>query len=353
VTSENTPRSATIRAFLLERVDEGSKDPAADAAKHFQVTRTAANAHLRALVKSEAIEARGATRARRYRLRVKQWSTTETISPSLKEDIIWEHHVRPLLANMPENIRAICMYGFTEILNNAIDHSKGSRVVIGVICDARKTEIAIADDGVGIFHQIKSAFGLEDERYVILELAKGKLTTDPARHSGEGIYFSSRAFDTFAIISGRLTFMHEAESGDWQIEDTADAPGTFVKMVIGSASKRTMKALYDKSATEDDSFGFSVTHVPVSLAKIGPDNLISRSQAKRLVSRFERFQRVVLDFTDVTEIGQAFADEVFRVFPLAHPNVTLIDVRANSQVESMIARARAAMHEMTSGDVST
>ncbi len=35
--------------------------------------------------------------------------------------------------------------------------------------------------------------------------------------------------------------------------------------------------------------------------------------------RFERFQTVVLDFTGVEEIGQDFADEVFRVFQRAHP----------------------------------
>jgi len=38
-------------------------------------------------------------------------------------------------------------------------------------------------------------------------LAKGKLTTDPKRHSGEGIFFSSRMFDEFDILSGGV-FSH-------------------------------------------------------------------------------------------------------------------------------------------------
>ena len=34
----------------------------------------------------------------------------------------------------------------------------------------------------------------------------GKLTTDPHRHTGEGIFFTSRAFDCFEIRSGELRF---------------------------------------------------------------------------------------------------------------------------------------------------
>jgi len=65
---------------------------------------------------------------------------------------------------------------------------------------------------------------------------------------------------------------------------------------------------------QDNDFGFSKTHIPVFLAAYGEDNLISRSQAKRLLVRFERFKEIILDFENVESIGQAFADEIFRVF---------------------------------------
>jgi hypothetical protein len=58
----------------------------------------------------------------------------------------------------------------------------------------------------------------------------------------------------------------------------------------------------------------------------------------------ERFRVVVLDFAGVDGIGQAFADEVFRVFSAAHPKVTVIPVHAGPAVERMIARARAVDH---------
>jgi hypothetical protein len=46
---------------------------------------------------------------------------------------------------------------------------------------------------------------------------------------------------------------------------------------------------------------------------------------------------LVLDFKGVVLIGQAFADEVFRVFALAHPEVELIPLNANKEVRRMIA----------------
>jgi hypothetical protein len=51
----------------------------------------------------------------------------------------------------------------------------------------------IIQNGVGIFKKIQNALGLEDERHAVLELSRGKLTADPARHTGEGIFFVADA----------------------------------------------------------------------------------------------------------------------------------------------------------------
>jgi hypothetical protein len=67
---------------------------------------------------------------------------------------------------------------------------------------------------------------------------------------------------------------------------------------------------------------------------------VSRSQAKRLLARVELFETVMFDFTGVATIGQAFADEIFRVFANQHPNIELTPTHANSDVKRMIARAR-------------
>jgi len=49
---------------------------------------------------------------------------------------------------------------------------------------------------------------------------------------------------------------------------------------------------------------------------------------------------VLFDFQDVPMIGQAFADEISRVFPEQHPNVEIIPLRANPDVQGMIIRAQ-------------
>ena len=180
-----------------------------------------------------------------------------------------------------------------------------------------------------------------DERHSVLELAKGKFTTDPVNHSGEGIFFSSRMFDEFRILSGEVHFSHQfGKIEDWIFQPNKAFSGTVVSMILHNHTSRTTKKVFDKF-TSDDDYGFTKTVIPVKLMQYGDDNLISRSQAQRLLVRFDRFRVVILDFSEVAMIGQAFADEVFRVFHLKHPNVELVVLHANSEVKRMISRAQA------------
>lgn len=239
-------------------------------------------------------------------------------------------------------------YGFTEMFNNVIDHSGASSVAVTVRKTAATAKIEIQDDGVGIFKKIQAALNLADERHAVLELAKGKFTTDPANHSGEGIFFSSRMFDEFDILSGEVYFSHEFnKKEDWILQRSSPRGGTLVTMVLHNHRARTTKKVFDKFSSGDD-YGFNTTVVPVKLMRYGDDNLVSRSQAKRLLARVDRFKLVMLDFSGVASIGQAFADEVFRVFRGKHTQVQLVPVHASSAVRRMISRAEALAAE--SGD---
>ena len=53
----------------------------------------------------------------------------------------------------------------------------------------------------------------------------------------------------------------------------------------------------------------------------------------------------MFDFEGVASIGQAFADEIFRVFANAHPAIELIAMHANPEVQQMVRRAEVARHE--------
>jgi hypothetical protein len=205
---------------------------------------------------------------------------------------------------------------------------------------ALTTEGFVSDDGEGIFQRVQKALDLFDPRESILELAKGKFTTDPANHSGEGIFFTSKVFDEFQIQSGRLFFRHDDGETDVLIEEDRDVAGTVVRMVIANDSSRRTREVFDKFAAPEE-FTFAKTIVPVRLAQREGEKLVSRSQAKRLTMRFERFQTVILDFSQVEEIGQGFADEVFRVFKQAHPETLLAPVQMNEAVAAMVSRATA------------
>jgi hypothetical protein len=73
----------------------------------------------------------------------------------------------------------------------------------------------------------------------------------------------------------------------------------------------------------------------LSLAAFDGD-LTARSQAKRAAARFENFSEVELDFAGVDYIGQAFANELLRVWPLAHPATRITVANANEAVTQMI-----------------
>ena len=330
----------TVRKFLIENLAEHPTDIVRFTAGKFTCTRQAVHKHLQRLISEGAVLESGQTRSKRYQLApLIQWNKQYEVGPALAEDAVWRRDVEPLLGKLPENVLYIWHYGFTEMLNNVIDHSGARHVSISLDKTAAKTTIDIYDDGVGIFKKIQAALHLEDERHAVLELAKGKFTTDPANHSGEGVFFSSRIFDKFVISSGEVYFSHDFEDReDWILQASSAGGGTLVRMVLHNHTARTVKKVFDKF-TSDDDYGFTKTVVPVKLMRYGDDKLVSRSQAKRLLSRFDRFKVVVLDFSGVATVGQAFADEVFRVFKAKHPEVEIVSIHASSEVKRMISRA--------------
>jgi hypothetical protein len=334
-------RGEDIRKYILEHVDKHSKDITRVTAEHFDITRQAVNKHVRRLIYEKSLTEAGETRQRTYKLApLLEWQREYQISPELEEHVVWDKDIASVLGEQPENVMDIWHYGFTEMFNNAKDHSGGRNISVRVAKTAISTEIAIADNGIGIFKKIQEALNLPDQRYAVLELAKGKLTTDPARHTGEGIFFSSRMFDKFSIGSDKTYFGHPfGQDEDWIFESTFPG-GTTVFMELCNHTSRTVKKIFDQYASEEGDFGFTKTVVPVKLAQYGNDKLISRSQAKRVVARLDLFKTILFDFAGVPTIGQAFADEIFRVFAQQHPGIEIFPIHANSEVVRMIERVK-------------
>lgn len=334
-------RGENIRRYILDNVEKHPKEISRLTSAHFKITRQAVNKHLQRLTSEGALSESGQTRNRVYKLNpLVEWRHTYTLTHELAEDVVWRNDIQPTLGQLPENVSDIWHYGFTEMFNNAIDHSGGDEIYISIRKTAVNALVYISDNGVGIFKKIQAALNLLDERHAIFELRKGKLTTDPKRHSGEGIFFTSRMFDSFDIISGGVFFSHTfGEPEDWVMEMQKDRGGTNVLMRLNNHTSRAVKKIFDQYSSGDD-YGFNKTVVPVNLAKYGNDKLISRSQAKRVLARVELFKTVIFDFQEVETIGQAFADEIFRVFAQQHPEISLVPIKTNSSVKRMIERAK-------------
>lgn len=333
-------RGEDIRRFILEHVEKHPNDVTKLTSEHFKITRQAVNKHLRRLIHEKCLTESGETRKRSYKLAaLVEWRKLYEITPDLEEHVLWDKDISAVLQPLPENVMDIWHYGFTEMLNNAKDHSGGTTIYVKIAKTAITTEMMIADNGIGIFRKIQEAFNLPDQRYAILELAKGKLTTDPTRHTGEGVFFSSRMFDRFSIGADKTYYGHKFGADEDWVMDWGTA-GTTVFMDLSNHTSRTPKKIFDQYAGPDGDYGFNKTVVPVNLAQYGNDKLISRSQAKRVVARLELFKTILLDFTGVPTIGQAFADEIFRVFANEHPSISIFPINANSEVHRMISRVR-------------
>jgi arginine repressor len=335
-------KSENIQHFIVDNVSSHRSVIARLTAEHFQISRAAVARHIALLVKRNILRATGNTKARLYALvpSVEERFGLSTIG--LQEDVVWREKVSPLLVDIPENVRTICNHGFTEMLNNAIDHSESDSVHISVIVDSANIYLWIRDFGIGIFKKLMRDLHLHDARHALLELSKGKLTTAAAGgHSGQGIFFTSRIFDEYMFWANGFSFCRFGKDDDWLFESKDDdSTGTLIMMKISRRAIQTANEIMSQYASELHDYGFTKTHVPLMLAKYEGEQLVSRSQAKRLLLRIDQFKHVLLDFKGIATIGQAFADQIFRVFQGEHPEILITPMNENDEVGNMINRAR-------------
>jgi len=337
-----TKRSRLIRKYLLSAVKSNNHQMIHDGQEIFNVSRQTIHAHLSALIEMGYLVAKGNTKARTYALGAKRSHTQQFALENLRESDVYYKDFSYIFKNLPNEIEEICHYGFTEMLNNAIDHSGGDSVYISAKRNKEYIEFYISDDGEGIFNHIARVMKLSDPRESILELSKGKLTTDPKNHTGQGIFFTSRTFDTFYIYSGDLIFTHNEGTDDYLFHNDSEEDGTTVYMKIAFDSSINLGDIFDEfTGTKEEDFAFNTTVVPVKLVLYEGEKLVSRSQAKRILNRVEKFNTILLDFSDVDSIGQAFADEVFRVFTRRNPQINIKPVNTTDSIDRMIHAAQA------------
>jgi anti-sigma regulatory factor (Ser/Thr protein kinase)/uncharacterized protein (DUF1330 family) len=244
----------------------------------------------------------------------------------------------PLLSNLQENVQSIFNYAFLEMLNNAIEHSQAKNIDIDIHKERGDLCFNIRDYGIGVFKNVMSKRKLNNELEAIQDLLKGKVTTQPRAHSGEGIFFTSRVSDLFILESFGYRLRIDNKLQDVFVEELPSSlRGTLVSFRLSNKSKKHLNDIFKRYQSDPNEYGFDKTEVHIKLYTIG-GIYISRSQARRVLSGLEKFKTVIMDFDKVPTVGQAFADEVFRVFQTRYPNIEIRPVNMNESVKFMIDR---------------
>jgi hypothetical protein len=224
------------------------------------------------------------------------------------------------------------------LLNNAIDHSGGTNVSVQVWLSEAALVVEIGDDGIGALERPREGKDLPNLYAAAAEPTKGKQTTAPDRHTGEGSSSPRKAFDLFSLESNGVAWIVDNLRNDNALGSSPTTVGTKVRFEIDPYTKLDLGELF-RQFSEDSAFTRS--RPVVKLFSLGV-TFVSRSEAKRLLSGMEEFTEVELDFTGVTIVGQGFVDEVFRVWPRTHPSTALLPTNMNPAVEFMVQRAQAA-----------
>jgi anti-sigma regulatory factor (Ser/Thr protein kinase) len=257
----------------------------------------------------------------------------------LSDDSPWTRDFAPCL-DLPAPVLALTQHVFTELLNNAIDHSGGTQVVVSLRQTATQAQLLVSDNGCGIFDRIGRCFAIDDPALVLLELTKGRLTTDPQRHTGRGLFYTLRAADVLDLRANVSAWQHRHWEGSrWRAGRALGRQGTSVYVAIALDTARRLDEVLRSASVDGPGYGLERTVVPLRLLAES-SGLVSRSQARRVAARLADFRAVTLDFEGVTDVGHSFADELLRVFPAGQPDVEITAVHMTSGVAAMLECVR-------------
>ncbi len=338
-----------IKDLILKEAKEKSSVNSDRVAMICNISRQAAHQHLHELVKLQKLLKVGKTRGSYYILfskkEARKISETDKKyklklkNKNLQEDYVYTKalYVVPSIKKLQKNTQNILRYAFTEMLNNAIEHSGSEFIDILLTVSSDTASFDVNDKGIGIFKHIQKKFRLADEYEALTEILKGKKTTMPSRHTGEGIFFTSKVADMFKIESGKISLLIDNKIDDIFTKEIKHCKGTKVSFQINKKTRKDVNTIFAQYT--DSNYKFNKTKVTVKLYHRDAE-YTSRSQARRLLMGLDKFKVVILDFNKVKTIGQGFVDEIFRVFKMDNPEIRLESVNCCKAVEFMIRRAR-------------
>lgn len=330
----------TATAWITEEALAHPGGLAGRVAARLGTGRRSAQALLRRLVEARWLVNQGTPRRPHHVPGLLRQVVRRYALAGLDEHAPWVRDFAPCFALAPELMR-IAQHAFTELVNNAIDHSGGASVVVSMRQTPGHLQLLVSDDGCGLFDRIGQCFGIEDPALATLELAKGKLSSQPERHSGRGLFFTARLADVLDIHANRHAFQRRAwDGGRWHATRAAGERGTSVFVGIALDTPRRVDAVLRSHSRTGEGYTFELTQVPLQLLTGPGVGLESRAQGRAAAGQLARFARAEIDFAGIAAVGHGFADELFRVFARAHPDTELVPVNAAPPVLALIESVR-------------
>lgn len=310
-----------------------------------KISRQYVSALISQMVKEGLLLKGGSTASAFYVLPANESLIVEIIKLRFKRNKIKEHEIfnklrdrYNLVRGLSENMQSILFYAFTEMLNNAIEHSKSENIEIEIRKEKSNLTFIVNDFGIGVFRNVMKQRGLKSEVEAMQDLLKGKTTTRPHSHTGEGIFFTSKIADIFLLESFEYRLRVDNLIKDVFFEELKPAKkGTRVVFTISNNSKKHLDDIFNKFVVNTGEPGFDKTEILVRLFVQGTI-YISRSQARRIMSGLDKYKSVVLDYDRISTVGQAFADEIYRVFKNNHPSIKIESRNMIEPVKFMVDR---------------
>jgi anti-sigma regulatory factor (Ser/Thr protein kinase) len=329
-----------LTLWMTAAAREHSLDLTNHVAERTGASRRAVQAALRRLVDAQWLRREGSRSRPVYHPgALRQVARSYTLY-GLQEDIPWQRDFAPHF-ELPRHVARMLQHGFTELLNNAIDHSGGSSVTVSLRQTPSHVQLLVSDDGCGVFDKICSSFDITDAQHAMLELSKGRLTSQPEAHTGRGLFFCSQLADVFDIHANNTAYQRRAwEASGWQAGRALPRQGSSIYMAIALDTTRSLDQVMEAWSLAGDGIEFDHTRVCLRLLAGPGQALDSRAQARRVAARLPSFKRVEISFEGVEDVGHGFTDELFRVFARARPEVELVPTHMTPRIAALVASAR-------------
>lgn len=198
----------SINQYILLKIDEKCDGLSKYVSEAFKISTSTVHNYLKKLIEDGIIVKDGKDK---YSLKTERsfFSVSNSAAKKPTEESVFRNTLMPKITDLPSNVKAIWEYSFTEMVNNAIEHSESDNIWILIEKNALNTSVYIMDDGIGVFRKIQEHFDYDSLDDAVIELSIPELLVNIATRglaypkSKDGAVLLSKEF----IISS-LIFSH-------------------------------------------------------------------------------------------------------------------------------------------------